>query len=137
MNVVVDLIVCDGGDLGTEVALDKGAGEDLLARSQEVEKHGRLAVELGGDRLLDEIFSLEDAGQQGLGHRVGPLVGRDIGEPELVVEFLLGDVVGTDVRNDLPGKRLGLVLLAASGKRDGGGQGQNRRGDPPPSARTY
>ncbi len=96
---------------------------------------GRLAVELGGDRLLDEIFALEDAGQQRLGHGVGALVGRDVGEPELVVEFLLRDVVGADVRDDLAGERLGLLLLAASGERERGGQGQNRRGDPPPSFR--
>ena len=123
-------------DLGAEVPLDKGAGEDLLSRAQEVEKDGRLAIELGGDRLLDEIFPLEDAGQQGLGHGVGPLVGRDVGEPELVVKLLLGDVVGAYVRNDLPGECLGLLLLAASGERDRSGQGQNRRGDPPPSVRT-
>ena len=63
--------------------------------------YGRLAVELGCDRLLDKIFPLDDAAQNRFDHLVAALVGRHIGEPHFVVEFLLGHIVRADMSDNL------------------------------------
>ena len=95
--------------------------------------NGGFAVEFGGDRLLVEVFSLEDAAQDGLDHIVGAFVGRHVVQTKLVVQFLLRDVVRAYVGDDLSNDRRGLLFLPASGQRDRASQGQNRRGEAPPS----
>ncbi len=79
---------------------------------------GRFAVELGGDRLLDEIFAFDDPAQDRLDDVVGALVGRHVGQTQLVVQLLLRDVVRTDMRDHLSDDGGRLLLLAASGERD-------------------
>ena len=64
--------------------------------------NGGLAIELRRNGLLDEILALEDAGQNGLDHSVGALVGGNVGQAELIVELLLRHLVRTDMRDDLP-----------------------------------
>ena len=91
--------------------------------------NGGFAVEFGGDRLLVEVLSLEDAAQDGLDHIVGAFVGRHVVQTKLVVQFLLRDVVRAYVGDDLSNHRRGLLFLPASGERDRASHGQNRRGE--------
>src|SRR5271165_4747398 len=93
--------------------------------------HGRLAVELGGDRLLNQVFPFDDAAQNCFDDFVAALVGWHVGEAELIVDLLLRYVVGADMGDDLSDDRLRILLLAATGQSDRGGQSAYRRRDAP------
>ncbi len=92
---------------------------------------GRFAVELGRDRLLDQIFPLDDAAQHRLNHLVAALVGRHIGEPHFVVEFLLGHIVRADMSDNLSHNGRRILFLAAAAKNDRRKQSAHRRGETP------
>ena len=93
--------------------------------------HGRLAVELGGDCLLNEVFPFDDAAQNRFDDFVAALIGWHVGEAELIVDLLLRYVVGADMGDDLSHDRLGILLLAAARERDHCGQSAYRRRDAP------
>src|SRR5271165_7174720 len=93
--------------------------------------HGRLAVELCGNCLLNEVFPFDDAAQNCFDDFVAALVGRHVGEAELIVDLLLRYLVGADMSDDLSDDRLGILLLAAASECDHGGQSAYRCRDTP------
>jgi len=112
-------------------------GEDLLPRTQEIEMHGRLAIELRGERLLHQILAFDDSRQRRPDDLVGALIGGHVGEAKLVVQLLLGDVVRADMSDHLPDHGLRLLLLAASGEQHRHRQCARERGDAPPAPRHW
>ena len=137
LDVAVDFVFGDRAHLARQIALNESAGEDLLPRAQEIEMHGRLAIELRRERLLHQILAFDDARQRPLDDCVGALVSGHVGEAKLVVQLLLRDVVRADMSDDLPDHGLRLLLLAASGEQHRRRQRARERSDAPPAPRNW
>jgi hypothetical protein len=137
LGVAVDLVLGDRAHFRRQVPLHEGAGEDLLARAQDIEMHGWFAVQFPRKRLLHQIFSFDHARQRRLDDRIGALVGGDAGKAKLVVKLLLSDVVRADMGNDLPDHGLRLLLFAASGKNRRRRERTPDRGDAPAAVRDW
>src|SRR5579871_1352855 len=99
--------------------------------------HGRFAIELRRERLLQEILAFDDARQRRLDDRVGALIGRHVGEAELVVQLLLSHIVRADASDHLADDGRLRLLPAASGERQRRRQNAGDRGDAPQAPRHW
>src|SRR5262249_10786801 len=103
--------------LGQGGAHEKCILQDLLAGPQNIEQHTRLAIEFRGQRLLQEILAHDQITQDLLDDVwILLLVGRHIGQPQFVFEFLSRHTLPPDVSDTLTASSRWLVaaLLAAS-----------------------
>src|SRR6185437_14634550 len=101
--------------------------QHLRPRAQQIEQHTRLAIKLGVERLLQQIFAQHELAQDLFDDgRVFLFFSWDICKAELIVEFLDGHVLISDMGYDLPA-RSSLLSFATARERDGAAsQDQNR-----------
>src|ERR1700722_112625 len=99
--------------------------------------HRRFAIELRRNRLLHEILALDDTRQRRLDDLITALIGRHVGEPKLVVQFLLSHIIRADMSDHLADYGLLRLLLAASGEQHRRRQSARDRRDTPPAPRHW